>query len=105
MRAIRGVSWKRLDGISPGIGFIAQEVQSVFPDNVFVTGNRELDDGTVIKDVLSPDTAGVAAALHHEAILALMAQIDALTARVAELETKIRGTSGRIINALFSAKN
>jgi uncharacterized membrane protein len=28
------------------------------------------------------------AALHHEAILALMAQIDALTARVAELETK-----------------
>jgi hypothetical protein len=54
--AIRGVSWKRLDGIY-GIGFIAQEVQSVFPDNVFVTGNRELDDGTVIKDVLSPDTA------------------------------------------------
>lgn len=88
MKMIRGVSWKRLDGISPGIGFIAQEVQSVFPDNVFVTGDRELEDGTVIKDVLSPDTAGVAAALHHEAILALMAQIDALTARVAELETK-----------------
>ncbi|MEN0579376.1 tail fiber domain-containing protein [Phytobacter palmae] len=88
MQAIRGVSWKRLDGVAPGIGFIAQEVQSVFPDNVFVTGNRELDDGTVIKDVLSPDTAGVAAALHHEAILALMAQVDALTARVAELETK-----------------
>jgi len=88
MKMIRGVSWKRLDGVSPGIGFIAQEVKSVFPDNVFVTGDRELDDGTVIKNVLSPDTAGVAAALHHEAILALMAQIDALTARVAELETK-----------------
>jgi hypothetical protein len=88
MKMIRGVSWKRLDGISPGIGFIAQEVQSVFPDNVFVTGDRELEDGTVIKDVLSPDTAGVAAALHHEAILALMVQIDALTARVAELEQK-----------------
>lgn len=87
MKMIRGVSWKRLDGVSPGIGFIAQDVQSVFPDNVFVTGNRELDDGTVIKDVLSPDTAGVAAALHHEAILALMAQIDALTARVAALES------------------
>jgi hypothetical protein len=88
MQAIRGVSWKRLDGVSPGIGFIAQEVQSVFPDNVFVTGDRELDDGTVIKNVLSPDTAGVAAALHHEAILALMAQIEALTARVAALEPK-----------------
>ncbi|MEH4662963.1 tail fiber domain-containing protein [Phytobacter diazotrophicus] len=88
MQAIRGVSWKRLDGVAPGIGFIAQEVQSVFPDNVFVTGNRELDDGTVIKDVLSPDTAGVAAALHHEAILTLMAQIDALTARVEVLESK-----------------
>ncbi|MEH4660520.1 tail fiber domain-containing protein [Phytobacter diazotrophicus] len=88
MQAIRGVSWKRLDGVSPGIGFIAQEVKSVFPDNVFVTGDRELDDGTVIKNVLSPDTAGVAAALHHEAILALMAQIEALTARVAALEPK-----------------
>lgn len=88
MKMIRGVSWKRLDGVSPGIGFIAQEVQSVFPDNVFVTGNRELDDGTVIKDVLSPDTAGVAAALHHEAILALMVQIEALTARVEALESK-----------------
>ncbi len=88
MQAIRGVSWKRLDGVSPGIGFIAQEVQSVFPDNVFVTGNRELDDGTVIKDVLSPDTAGVAAALHHEAILTLMARIDALTARIEALEPK-----------------
>lgn len=88
MRAIRGVSWKRLDGVSPGIGFIAQEVQAVFPDNVFITGNRKLDDGTVIKDVLSPDTAGVAAALHHEAILVLMAQIDALTARIDALEEK-----------------
>lgn len=45
-------------------------------------------EGTVVANVLSPDSYGVAAALHHEAILALMAQIDVLTARVAELETK-----------------
>jgi hypothetical protein len=47
------------------------EVQDVFPEFVsrVVT---VLDDGTVVEKVLSPDTYGVAAALHHEAILALM---------------------------------
>jgi hypothetical protein len=58
--------------MGPGIGFIAQEVQAVFPDAVFESGSRELEDGTVIDDVLSVDVSGVAAALHHEAILALM---------------------------------
>ncbi|TCB97386.1 tail fiber domain-containing protein [Kosakonia quasisacchari] len=75
MEKIRGVTWKRLDGIAPGIGFIAQEVQEVFPDHVFVTGDRTLQDGTLVENVLSPDTSGVAAALHHEAILALKKQI------------------------------
>lgn len=88
MKQIRGVSWKRLDGVAPGIGFIAQEVKNVFPDNVFVSGDRTLTDGTVVKDVLSPDTSGVAAALHHEAILALMEKVEQLTAQVQELQNK-----------------
>ena len=50
-------------------------------------GDRTLDDGTVVKGVLSPDTYGVAAALHHEAILALMEQVEQLKAEVAELKS------------------
>ncbi|ELN9581137.1 tail fiber domain-containing protein, partial [Enterobacter roggenkampii] len=44
-----------------------------------------LDDGTVVEKVLSPDTYGVAAALHHEAILALMDEIERLKAQVDNL--------------------
>ncbi|MEL5345875.1 tail fiber domain-containing protein [Serratia nevei] len=72
MPGIKGVTWQRLDGVNPGIGFIAQDVNKYFPDNVFHSGDRKLLDGTVVKDVLSPDTAGISAALHHEAILELM---------------------------------
>ncbi|TXE56166.1 tail fiber domain-containing protein [Serratia ureilytica] len=72
MPGIKGVTWQRLDGVHPGIGFIAQDVNKYFPDNVFHSGDRKLLDGTVVKDVLSPDTAGISAALHHEAILELM---------------------------------
>ncbi|AYA11370.1 tail fiber domain-containing protein [Enterobacter roggenkampii] len=85
MVKLRGVTWQRLDGVAPGIGFIAQEVQDVFPEFVFEGGDRTLDDGTVVEKVLSPDTYGVAAALHHEAILALMDEIERLKAQVDNL--------------------
>ncbi|MGX5111745.1 tail fiber domain-containing protein, partial [Enterobacter cloacae] len=85
MTKLRGVTWKRLDDIAPGIGFIAQEVQKIFPEFVFEGGDRTLEDGTTIEKVLSPDTYGVAAALHHEAILALMAKVDELMKRVETL--------------------
>lgn len=86
MMQLRGVSWDRLDGYAGGIGFIAQEVQKVFPGSVFESGiDRELTDGTIVKNVLSVDSSGVAAALHHEAILALMSRID-------ELEMKLNTT-------------
>ena len=72
MTTIRGVTWERLDGVVPGIGFIAQDVQKCFPNSVFVGQDRTLDDGKVVEGVLSVDTGGVAAALHHESILQLM---------------------------------
>lgn len=72
MTTIRGVTWDRLDGVVPGIGFIAQDVQKCFPNSVFVGQDRTLDDGKVVEGVLSVDTGGVAAALHHESILQLM---------------------------------
>lgn len=86
MIKLRGVTWQRLDGMGPGIGFIAQEVQEVFPEFVFEGGDRILDDGTVVEKVLSPDTYGVAAALHHEAILALMEQVEDLKKQIASLQ-------------------
>lgn len=76
MKCLRGYRWDRVDGITPGMGFVAQEVQDVFPDQVFSGSSRKLDDGTVIDRVLSVDAIGVSAALHHEAILALMDRID-----------------------------
>ena len=80
MRKMGGYTWTRLDSGQWGIGFIAQEVQEVFPEAVSVNGDRKLEDGTVVKDVLSPDTYGVAAALHHESILQLMDIVkDAIT--------------------------
>ncbi|MDQ7884431.1 tail fiber domain-containing protein, partial [Atlantibacter hermannii] len=69
MRQMFGYTWTRLDGGQWGIGFIAQEIQEIFPQAVHEGGNRVLDDGTVVKGILSPDTYGVAAALHHESIL------------------------------------
>lgn len=87
MVKLRGVTWQRLDGVAPGIGFIAQEVQEVFPEFVFEGSDRTLEDGTVVEKVLSPDTYGVAAALHHEAILVLMQEFEDLKKKVAELHS------------------
>ncbi|MGF6562741.1 tail fiber domain-containing protein [Erwinia aphidicola] len=71
MRKIRGMHWHRKDGGLPGYGFIAQDVQAVFPDAVMDIGDQ-IVEGELVKNVLAPDTAGVSAALHHESILALM---------------------------------
>nr|WP_221415642.1 tail fiber domain-containing protein [Paraburkholderia bannensis] len=87
MRKLRGYTWERLDAESHGMGFVAQEVESVFPNGVHeIAETAKLLDGTVIDKPLGLDTGGVAAALHHEAILAMMDQIDALNAEVAALK-------------------
>ncbi|HAY5097281.1 TPA: tail fiber domain-containing protein [Escherichia coli] len=82
MQQLRGVEWDRLDTPAHGYGFIAQEVEKVFPDAVKSYGKTTLRDGSEIEDVKSVDTFGVAAALHHEAILALMVKIDSLKTQV-----------------------
>lgn len=88
MRQIRGCTWDRLDSIGPGRGFIAQEVQEIFPTAVTVGGPTWLKDGTTVNGTLSVDTAGVAAALHHEAILALMDEIEELKAQIASFNNQ-----------------
>lgn len=82
MQQLRGVECDRLDTPAHGYGFIAQEVEKVFPDAVKSYGKTTLRDGSEIEDVKSVDTFGVAAALHHEAILALMVKIDSLKTQV-----------------------
>jgi hypothetical protein len=52
-------------------------------------GDTTLKDGTVVEDTLAPDTTGVAAGLHHEAILALMGKIESLEAAVNMRDTAI----------------
>ena len=87
MKEIKGVSWKlKTSGDKVGYGFIAQDVEKIFPDAVKVTGDTELQDGSIVKDTKSVDTYGVAAALHHEAILELMKQVDELKKEVATLK-------------------
>ncbi|MHC8735234.1 tail fiber domain-containing protein [Salmonella enterica] len=87
MRKVRGVTWDRRDGAGPGQGFIAQEMKAVMPTAVTISPNPvKLEDGTELQDVLTADTSGFAAALHHEAILALMDQIEELTGKVEALQ-------------------
>ncbi|HDC4507217.1 tail fiber domain-containing protein [Enterobacter asburiae] len=88
MNKLRGYSWRRLDSGATGFGFIAQDVQEVFPEAVHSFGQTmTMEDGTEVKDVLSVDTTGVSAALHHEAILALMEKVEELTLKVEALQS------------------
>ena len=87
MKMLRGYTWERLDNAPPGQGFIAQELMKVIPTAVFTGGTTILDDGTEIENTLSVDVAGAAAALHHEAILALMVQIEDLKKQVEALQS------------------
>jgi hypothetical protein len=82
MQQLRGVEWDRLDTPAHGYGFIAQEVEKAFPDAVKSYGKTTLRNGTEIEDVKSVDTFGVAAALHHEAILALMVKVENIERQV-----------------------
>ncbi|MDM3168108.1 tail fiber domain-containing protein [Citrobacter sp. Cf111] len=88
MKKIRGCSWTRLDSGVTGFGFIAQEVRKVFPEAVHDFGQTmTMEDGKEVENVLSVDTSGVSAALHHEAILALIVEIE-------ELKTEMKSLTG-----------
>lgn len=86
MQQLRGVEWDRLDTPAHGYGFIAQEVEKVFPEAVKSYGKTTLRDGSEIEDVKSVDTFGVAAALHHEAILAQMDEVSCIKRLIKELD-------------------
>jgi len=92
MKLIKGCTWERIDdgmkGIK-GIGFIAQDVQRVFPDAVHATFTGAVKvDGIDVENPLGLSAGDVAAALHHEAILELMKKIEIMQAQIDELKAK-----------------
>ena len=104
MMKIRGMHWHRKDGGLPGYGFIAQDVQAVFPDAVMDIGDQ-IVEGELVKNVLAPDTAGVSAALHHESILALMEILRTSLAAIAEStsDKSLRETLSNLANIIPKA--
>ncbi|QBA40706.1 tail fiber domain-containing protein [Enterobacter roggenkampii] len=90
MKKVRGYTWVRKDDQmkgSFGIGFVAQEVQEIFPEAVSHAQEGSLTvDGRVIEQPLALSPGDVAAALHHEAILMLMSKIEELTGKVEAMQ-------------------
>lgn len=71
----RGCTYLKKDGMEE-VGLIAQDVEKSCPTAVMNTGLREFNDGTVIEDFKSLNTAGAAAAYHTEAIKALFSLVE-----------------------------
>lgn len=86
MKEIRGVTFRYKESDIFGIGFTSQDVEKVFPESVSESPVPvKFSDGTVLENVKRPDTYGVAAALHHEAILTLMDKIEGLENQIQTL--------------------
>lgn len=88
MKSIRGYSWYYEPWGTQGFGFMSDEVEKFFPGAVKEQEGYsvEMPDGSKINNVKSVDTYGIAAALHHEAILAMMDQIGELKAEIKKLK-------------------
>lgn len=91
MKRVRGYTWVRKDDQmkgSFGIGFVAQEIQEIIPEAVCCSREGSVTvDGEEIENSLALSTGEIAAALHHEAILALMEKIEDLTATIERFQT------------------
>ena len=98
---IRAATWKyRHKGAEGrfGIGVIANDIGKYFPDAVINTGSRELDDGTVIDDVLAVEAgdSGAMVAVHHAVLQSLVEEnrsqqleIEALKSDMEELKKMV----------------
>lgn len=95
MRQIKGVTWKRIDSGNFGIGFIAQDVEKVWPEAVSNTGyDLPMPDGSFVKNMKALNAGDIAAGLHHEAILALMEKIEQRDAAIEELQKRVKAIDG-----------
>ncbi|WP_313707845.1 pyocin knob domain-containing S74 family peptidase [Atlantibacter hermannii] len=100
---IRSATWRyRHKGSAGrfGIGVIANDLGKYFPEAVINTGPRELDDGTVIDDVLAVEAgdSGAMVAVHHAVLQSLVEEnrsqqleIEALKSDMEELKKIVEG--------------
>lgn len=73
MQLLKGCTWTLKSNGNFGIGFIAQDVEKIFPGAVTETYYPQtFPDGTTLDRVKALSAGDVAAALHHESILQLM---------------------------------
>lgn len=86
-KSFRGYVFKRKTNNHYEAGFIAQDIEKVLPESVYVNQDITLNDGTVVKDSLSLDY-GAMSAYNHECILALISKVDELTKKIENLEKK-----------------
>jgi len=103
LMGIRAATWRyRHKGAEGrfGIGVIANDIGKYFPDTVINTGSRELDDGTVIDDVLAVEAgdSGAMVAVHHAVLQSLveenrtqLLEIEALKSNMEELKQIVEG--------------
>lgn len=83
LRAIRAGTWNYAHEGSNGrfgIGVIANDLGELYPQAVFNTGSRTLEDGSVVDNVLSVEAgdSGVAVAVHHANLLQLCDEVEEL---------------------------
>lgn len=100
---IRAATWKyRHKGASGrfGIGVIANDIGKFFPDAVINTGSRELEDGTIVDDVLAVEAgdSGSMVAIHHAVLQSLVEEnrsqndeIETLRIKIEELRRIVEG--------------
>ena len=90
MWLMKGCTWTYKANGEFGIGFIAQDVEKVFPGAVTEQAfEQEFDDGTSIKSIKVLNAGNVAAALHHEAILELVGIVEDMKSEMAEMKSEM----------------
>ncbi|WP_312804147.1 pyocin knob domain-containing S74 family peptidase [Atlantibacter hermannii] len=86
-----------------GIGVIANDIAKYFPNAVFNTGSRELDDGTVIDDVLAVEAgdSGAMVAVHHAVLQSLVEENRTQQLEIEALKSDMEGLK-KIVEGLIT---
>ncbi|WP_312329664.1 pyocin knob domain-containing S74 family peptidase [Atlantibacter hermannii] len=103
---IRSATWRyRHKGAEGrfGIGVIANDLGKYFPEAVINTGPRELDDGTVIDDVLAVEAgdSGAMVAVHHAVLQSLVEENRTQQLEIEALKSDMEGLK-KIVEGLIT---
>ncbi|WP_313397272.1 pyocin knob domain-containing S74 family peptidase [Atlantibacter hermannii] len=106
LMGIRAATWEYTHKGSVGrfgIGVIANDISKYFPDGVINTGSRELDDGTVINDVLAVEAgdSGSMVAVHHAVLQSLVEENRTQQLEIEALKSDMEGLK-KIVEGLIT---